>query len=64
MREITCRRVKLVPRLVRWPVIGWHLVLVGCGPGAGGIGGTLNPAINNGGTLFSLLGYCFEGNEE
>ena len=33
-------------------------------PGAGGIGGTLNPAINNGGTLFSLLGYCFEGNEE
>ena len=33
-------------------------------PGAGGIGGTLNPAINNGGTLFSLLGYCVEGNEE
>ena len=33
-------------------------------PGVGGIGGTLNPAINNGGTLFSLLGYCFEGNEE
>ena len=33
-------------------------------PGVAGIGGTLNPAINNGGTLFSLLGYCFEGNEE